>query len=264
MQDFTKGLQDARKKVTQKDVEYYMSVRKIEKMPTKWLAQGAESTPEAGVTLFTDRVGNMQTASVQIAADLAGAHIKTQIVNEATGKDLSKKACIQGNSMPYFQLEEKTILTDSMAIAKHIVRSSAKADALLGATPFAQAKVDQFISMASSSLMGQVKTIEATTFGTQVNPDAHTAAVKSVKETCKVLNTLLAGKNWCNGVNMTLADVHLFTTLAPAFQLCLDAGFRKAMPALAQWFEKMSKLPVIVGRLGFIKGCGKALPPVKK
>jgi len=75
-------------------------------------------------------------------------------VNEATGKDLSKKACIQGNSMPYFQLEEKTILTDSMAIAKHIVRSSAKADALLGATPFAQAKVDQFISMASSSLMG--------------------------------------------------------------------------------------------------------------
>lgn len=38
MQDFTKGLQDARKLVTQKDVEYYMSVRKIEKMPTKWLA----------------------------------------------------------------------------------------------------------------------------------------------------------------------------------------------------------------------------------
>ena len=38
MQDFTKGLQDARKLVTQKDVEYFMSVRKIEKMPTKWLA----------------------------------------------------------------------------------------------------------------------------------------------------------------------------------------------------------------------------------
>ena len=118
--------------------------------------------------------------------------------------------------------------------------------------------------MASASLLQQVKTIEATVYGTRTDPDAHAAAVREVKETCKMLNTLLAGKNWCNGVGLSLADVHLFTTLAPAFQLCLDAGFRKAMPALAQWFEKMSKLPVVVGRLGFIKPCAKALQTVKK
>ena len=38
MQEFTKNLQEARKKVTERDVEFFMSVRKIEKMPTKWLA----------------------------------------------------------------------------------------------------------------------------------------------------------------------------------------------------------------------------------
>ena len=66
MQDFTKVMQDARKKVTNKDVEYFMSIRKIEKMPKKWLAATAlaDAAPESGVTLFTDRACNMQTASV--------------------------------------------------------------------------------------------------------------------------------------------------------------------------------------------------------
>lgn len=46
-----------------------MSIRKIEKMPTKWLAAsggaaGATAAPEAGVTLYTDSACNMQTASV--------------------------------------------------------------------------------------------------------------------------------------------------------------------------------------------------------
>jgi len=39
MQDFVKQLQEARKKVTDADVAYFMTIRKIEKMPTKWLAQ---------------------------------------------------------------------------------------------------------------------------------------------------------------------------------------------------------------------------------
>ena len=74
---------------------------------------------------------------MQIAADLAGATIKTQVVNAATAKDLAKKATIQGAAMPYFQLGEKVVISESMAIAKHLVRQSARADALLGATPFA-------------------------------------------------------------------------------------------------------------------------------
>ena len=97
-----------------------------------------------------------------------------------------------------------------------------------------------------------------------MNPEAHAKAVKEIKETCKVLNQHLQGKNWLNGVALSFADIHMFTALVPAFQLCLDAGFRKAMPLLAQWFEKVSKLPVVVGRVGFVKPCMKALPPVRK
>ena len=37
MQAFVKGLQESRSRVTQQDVDYFMSIRKIEKLPTKWL-----------------------------------------------------------------------------------------------------------------------------------------------------------------------------------------------------------------------------------
>lgn len=48
-------LQAKRAKVTDADVNHFMSVRKIEKMPKKWLGKPIE----AGKTMFTDRVGNM-------------------------------------------------------------------------------------------------------------------------------------------------------------------------------------------------------------
>jgi len=42
--------------------------------------------------------------------------------------------------------------------------------------------------MTSSSVIPSVKTIEATVFGTLINPEAHALAVKNLKEACKVLN----------------------------------------------------------------------------
>lgn len=108
LQDFTKMVQDARNKVTDADVAHYTAVRKIEKMPTKWLADKAALAPqaEAGVTLYSDTLCNMQTKTVEMAADLASAHIKTQVCVQATRQDLAKKAKIQGAPFPYFQLDD--------------------------------------------------------------------------------------------------------------------------------------------------------------
>ena len=92
----------------------------------------------------------------------------------------------------------------------------------------------------------------------------HTKAVKDLKEACKVLNSALNGKEWLVGGSLTLADVFVAIYLAPAFQLALDAGFRKAMPHLAAWFEKMTALPLIVRTIGYVKLCQKAFPVSKK
>jgi len=127
-------------------VKHFMSVRKIEKMPTKWLCDKSVVAPvEAGVTLFTDRAGNMETAAVEIAADFAGANIRTQIVAKEKRKEMGKAVAIEGHRYPYFQLSDKVVMTEGAAIARTILRqkNSAKAVALLGGeSAFAQAKVD--------------------------------------------------------------------------------------------------------------------------
>lgn len=82
-------------------------------------------------------------------------------------------------------------MTDSTAIAKHLIRTGPKADSLLGASAFAEAQIEQYVSMASSTILPRVRTIEATTYGTMVNPDAHGQAVKELKEACKLLNAQL-------------------------------------------------------------------------
>lgn len=56
-----------------------------------------------------------------------------------------------------------------------------------------------------------------------------------------MINEHLAQNEWLANGKCTLADFALYHSLVPAFQLVLDAGFRKAMPALSQWFEKMSQ-----------------------
>lgn len=203
------------------------------------------------------------SAAVTIAADLAGVRVEKKTADVATMKDLSKKVDIQGSPLPYFQIEDNRLLSGAPAIAEHLIRGSAKAGALLGEGAFAEAKVEQFVAMASSSILPAVKTIEDTVFGTTKNPAAHAAAVKSLKEVCKVLNTGLQGKAWIAGDAITFADVYVFVTLVNGFQLALDGGFRKAMPALAAWFEKVARLPVVVKSVGYVKPCQKALPPAK-
>jgi glutathione S-transferase len=74
-----------------------------------------------------------------------------------------------------------------------------------------------------------------------------------------MLNEQLKNNNWLANDKMSLADFAMYQTLVPAFQLFLDAGFRKAMPGLSEWFDKMSKLPSVVRSAGFIKPCVKQI-----
>jgi hypothetical protein len=46
-----------------------------------------------------------------------------------------------------------------------------------------------------------------------------------------------------------------------SFQTIFDAGFRKAMPNMAKWFETITATPSFVKRFGIIKACAKALKP---
>ena len=75
------------------------------------------------------------------------------------------------------------------------------------------------------------------------------------------MNEHLNGKQWLVGSSMTLADVTVASILTPAFQLVLDAGFRKGMKNAGEWFFKCISVPEVIKAAGIIQPCTKALKP---
>jgi len=73
-----------------------------------------------------------------------------------------------------------------------------------------------------------------------------------LKSACKTLNAHLADKHFLVGDNLTVADIHTAGALVIAFQTVLDAGFRKSMPDVSEWFERVAGLPSFVRRFGYI------------
>ena len=71
----------------------------------------------------------------------------------------------------------------------------------------------------------------------------------------------MQGKEYLVGKSITVADIVLFQGLSLAFQAVFDGGFRKAMPNVNTWWERIAKLPEVVGRVGNVKAAAKAVKP---
>ena len=93
-------------------------------------------------------------------------------------------------------------------------------------------------------------------WGYTEDPEGAAAAVNALKDAAMKLNAHLNGKPWLVGGRLTLADIVVFNSLLAPFSFAFDAGFRKAMPHVCAWFEKMSKLPFVSRIAGIIRPMG--------
>lgn len=74
-----------------------------------------------------------------------------------------------------------------------------------------------------------------------------------------MLNTQLENRTWLVGDRMTLADISCFIGLIAGFQLIFDPGFRKAMPNVSAWWERVSQQSCVVSVVGRFRMCEKAM-----
>ena len=70
------------------------------------------------------------------------------------------------------------------------------------------------------------------------------------------MNDKIKNKEWFVGDGLTLADIVVFNSLIIPFSFVLDPGFRKAMPNISSWWEKMSKLDLVKNTAGLLLPVG--------
>ena len=213
-------------------------------------AGGAQGGAQEACKLF---VSSAETFP-QIVGNFAGSSLE---VVKITEKEKSPKA----SSFPYLETASGDVICEVSAIANHLARMN-PSSGLLGSTPFQQAQVNQWISWAQC-LSPVVESVATGIMGDpkKFNQAVYNNDLKKLKDEAKTLSTYLKGKKWLVGDKVTLADLYCGHVLTQAFQLVLDAGFRKGVSDIGKWFEAFVALPQVVKSAGHIKSCAKALKP---
>lgn len=97
--------------------------------------------------------------------------------------------------------------------------------------------------------------------GWVIDPVGHAQNVAFLKEDVRTLEAHLKDKEFLVGNRFTLADLACWSLLVMGFGLVLDAEFRKDVPHVTAWFEKISKRPEVTKVAGHVKLVEKALAP---
>ena len=93
------------------------------------------------------------------------------------------------------------------------------------------------------------------------HPKEYNNQIKELKDAAKFLDTQIKGKQYFVGDAVTLADLKLAVLLSYGFQLVFEAGYRKQISNLTQWFERVAAHEKYVARFGKVKLAKKTLKP---
>jgi len=105
------------------------------------------------------------------------------------------------------------VLFDSLAIAKHLVRTSEKKE-FLGSSHLEEALIEMWLNTAFTQLKPAVDVVTGAIFGQSVFEDEYNAAVIQVKLMLFKINSNLSGRKFMVGDQLTIADVALAGLLA--------------------------------------------------
>ena len=171
--------------------------------------------------------------------------------------DFAKKHAT--GKFPVLELDNGEMLFESVAIAMYFARQ-APAAGLLGQSPFQTAQVDQWNAWTQTHLIPALIPVIYSVFGHAiVKSEVFAEALKKLKAATKVLDNHLSSRSYLVGDSVTAADITAGMTLVMAYQTVFDSGFRKGFPHVTEWFEKISSLPNVVRRCGYIKMADKPM-----
>lgn len=146
-----------------------------------------------------------------ITAALANVKVEEIILNEEEAKSKETKAKTLTGKFPFLETDQGTLF-ESAAIARYL--ASQGNGALLGSNDFERALVNQWVDYVSGTIYPNVFPVLKGTFGWPgADSDQYNDGLKSIKDSVKLINTHLQGKEWLVGSSITVADVATFLAL---------------------------------------------------
>jgi elongation factor 1-gamma len=141
-------------------------------------------------------------------------------------------------------------LFESNAIARFVARTGNAKDQLLGATPYEQAVIDEWIDVISYNIQSHVYPTFLFKYGYMpFNEEAFNNARNNIAQTLAIMEKQLTHEYFVAN-HVTLVDIILACTLAGPLRVSFDSEYRKAYPKLFAYLRKLYDLPQFKECLG--------------
>merc|ERR1719223_2010952 len=192
----------------------------------------------------------------RVVAKLAGKQVELKLIDQETKDSKDYKAVNPQGKFPLLETPEG-IVSESMTIAKFLAHGH---PTLLGSSTVERAQVDQWTTwIIAGNYQKGYPAIRSILGVAPIEKDAFKKSVDAIKANVRAINDSLKG-DWLVGSSVTVADVTIAAILSMAFQLVLDAGFKKAAPKACEWFARVSALPEFISVFGRVKQAAKGVP----
>lgn len=198
----------------------------------------------------------------RIVAKLTGFEHEFVHVKEAEKEEYKANVNPRG-VFPYLVTPEGP-LGESIAISRFICNTNPESG-LYGTNVKEQASIDEVIERQLSISASTGSAIYGGLLGyAEIDEEVFKDSMKKYKDYLRTLDEQIKDREFFVGDKLTLADVYIVSQLNIPFAVAIDSGFRKVVPNLTAWYEKVRNNDVIVSILGKPRFCGKQANPFKK
>ena len=115
--------------------------------------------------LYTNNLSHFFYYVPRITANIVGFNAETVVVSQETQDSADFKVKKAHGNFPFVELDDGTIIHESNAIVAYFARASGNEAFLGGASPFAQAQVEQWTLVAATGIWPHSRKIAYNTFG---------------------------------------------------------------------------------------------------
>lgn len=165
--------------------------------------------------------------------------------------------------VPALETEDGRTLYESNAIAYY---AAAHKTELVGGDAFESALIQQYCAVADNEVVRTLSPWIYPLLGyTSFDAAAVRVAAEEAHKVFAVLDRILAPRTFLVGEQVTLADIVMFCSVLPAYQVVLDAKERAKYVNLTRWFVTLANQSEFLAVLGEVRLCDKAMTePVPK